>query len=165
MENINGFGHYQKWERILGVLLSGRDQPTFKIAQIIETGTGILFDLRQYLRGRSTKTGLTLPAAEFQWLKNCLQRTDCKEFNLEHGSRSITLKRFKDCNTLVIQVIRSDGSERSMNLTREETDILVANLDTLLAKILERSKELCYETEFKPFEYVWEKIICNDCNE
>jgi hypothetical protein len=142
------------WKSLLRVLLSSRSDPEFKIAQVVETlDGGLLFDLRQYSKGKSTKNGISLPVAEAKWLKNHLQ-SDKVKYSLEHGNR--TLKFEKTPSSLTLHVIRSDKSERMVVLNKDEEKCLMENLNNLMEKMLKRAIELGCETDFNEFEYVKE---------
>jgi hypothetical protein len=142
------------WKSLLRVLLSSRSDPEFKIAQVVETlNGGLLFDLRQYSKGKSTKNGISLPVAEAIWLKNNLQ-SDKVKYSVEHGNR--TLKFEKTPSSLTLHVIRSDKSERMVILNKNEEKFLMENLNNLMEKMLKRAIELGCETDFNEFEYVKE---------
>jgi hypothetical protein len=142
------------WKSLLRVLLSSRSDPEFKIAQVVETlDGGLLFDLRQYSKGKSTKNGISLPVAEAIRLKNYLQ-SDMVKYSVEHGNR--TLKFEKTPSSITLHVIRSDKSERMVVLNKNEERCLMENLNNLMEKMLKRAIELGCETDFNEFEYVKE---------
>jgi hypothetical protein len=138
------------WKTLQTVNLSSNADPNFKLARISENIKGVVFDLRQYNKGKTTKTGICLPPPETKWLFDCLQSCKTKSI-LEHNKRRLSFERSKDLN---INITRGDGSERNITLSKEEETCLKCNINTLLTQMNKRALELGQNISFNNFEYV-----------
>ena len=144
-----------QYKNIFGVNLSTNEDPDFKMAQILQADTALLFDLRQTLKGRKTKTGICLQLPEFKWFVNCLLVNNNKINIMEHDSRVIKLE--KSADQIIISVRKADNTTRCVTLNQTETHKLINHLEEFKRKMIDKALDCGHDTDFNEFDYV--KII------
>ena len=149
------FNSQTQYKNIFGVNLSNNEDPDFKMAQILQAESALLFDLRQTLKGRKTKTGICLQLPEFKWFVNCLLVNNNKVNILEHDSRVIKLE--KSADQIIISVKKADNTTRNVTLNQTETHKLINHLKEFEKKMIDKALDCGLETDFNEFDYV--KII------
>ena len=143
------------WKAHEIINLSNNCDPNFKLLKIIESKINVLLDIRQYNKGKVTKNGITLPAPEANWVTSCINSNKTRA-TLEHGLRKLIYERKPTIN---IQVIRADGSERSVALNSDEEIQLKNNINSIITSLNNFAQKLNQKTCFSNYEYVKETIM------
>ena len=146
------------WNPMYSLNLSSNSDKDFKLAQILQLGlVDLIFDLRQTLKGRKTKAGITILVPEFNWFKNALLAKDDKTHVLEHGNRIISIN--KSIPDTLISMTKADGTVRKIILEVEEKEKLLQHIENIEDKLITSALEREIPTFVHDLIYFKEYIV------
>ena len=109
----------------------------------------ILFNLREYYKGRPTEVGFTLTLCEYRWLIQTLLNSNKSIYILEHNNRTITVD--KTIEDHLITVTKSNGQIKKMLINFEQILQLLSKYNEMEEVLEKKENNLNFEPSQNDF--------------
>ena len=135
------------WSSLMSRNLSSNSNEFFKLIQFLKTSDNtILFDLREFHKGKPTEVGFSLVLSEYKWFKRTLISNDKSTHILEHNNRVLTID--KELEDYLITVTKSNGKVKRVVVTLLEIVNLITAFEEM-ENVLLNNKTLIKHINFE----------------